>query len=184
MSTRSELLAVFGPQVQVRDVSPVREGSSERLSLKRLPDLNLNTVAAAQALVRRHLPVKAAHAVMTELFDTGEAYVEVPKVENLIHLMAELKAVGVGARKHWPDRISVRLVREALCLSQAQFALRFGLEEATVKNWEQDKSKPNATAMALLWTIHRHPEAVLDALATGRVTTTEFAVTPVASTQL
>jgi transcriptional regulator with XRE-family HTH domain len=59
----------------------------------------------------------------------------------------------------------VRAVREALHLSQAQFALRFGLEEATVKNWEQGKSKPNATAMTLIWTIHRHPEAVVDALA-------------------
>lgn len=166
MSTRSTLLAAFGPRVQIRDAIPVRDGSAERVSLRRLAGADLDTVAAARALVRRHLPVKAAHAVMTELFDTGEAYIEVPKVESLDRLIAELSELGIEARKHGPDAISVRSVREALQLSQAQFALRFGLEEATVKNWEQGKSKPNATARALIWTIHRHPEAVMDALGT------------------
>ncbi|TXM87691.1 helix-turn-helix domain-containing protein [Methylobacterium sp. WL116] len=166
MSTRSTLLAAFGPRVQIRDGTLVPDGSVERLSLKRLPDAHLDTVAAARALVRRHLPVKAAHAVMTDVFDTGEAYVEVPKVESLSRLTSELTALGIAVRKHAPDPISVRSVREALHLSQAQFALRFGLEEATVKNWEQGKSRPNATAMTLIWTIHRHPEAVVDALAT------------------
>lgn len=173
MSTRSTLLAAFGQRVQIRDAIPVREGSAERVSLKRLAGATLDTVAAARALVRRQLPVKAAHAVMTELFDTGEAYVEVPQVESLDQLIAELRGLGIEARKHGPDAISVRSVREALHLSQAQFALRFGLEEATVKNWEQGKSKPNATAMALLWTIYRHPEAVMDALATRESTMSE-----------
>ncbi|MCJ2061829.1 type II toxin-antitoxin system MqsA family antitoxin [Methylobacterium sp. J-088] len=166
MSTRSALLAAFGQRVQIRDEPPVREGSAERLGLRRLAGTDLDTIEAARALVRRHLPVKAARAVMTELFDTGEAYVVVPKVESLERLRSELKGLGIEVRKHGPDAISVRSVREALHLSQAQFALRFGLEEATVKNWEQGKSKPNATALALLWTIHRHPEAVVDALAT------------------
>jgi DNA-binding transcriptional regulator YiaG len=164
MSTRSTLLEAFGRRVQIRDETLVPEGSAERLSLRRLPGAALDTVAAARALVRRHLPVKAAHAVMTELFDSGEAYAEVPKVESLSGLTAEMKAMGIAIRKHGPDEISVRTVREALRLSQAQFALRFGLEEATVKNWEQGKSQPNATAMALICTIYRHPEAVMDAL--------------------
>ena len=175
MSTRSTLLAAFGPRVHIRDETPVREGSAERLSLKLLPGSDLDTVAAARALVRRHLPVKAAHAIMTELFDTGEVYVEVPKVESLGQLMSELKALGIEARRHGPNTISVRGVREALQLSQAQFALRFGLEEATVKNWEQGKSKPNATAMTLIWTIYRHPEAVVDALAGSETTILDVA---------
>ncbi len=95
MSTRSSLLAAFGPRVQIRDETLVRDGSAERLSLKVLPNRTLDTVAAARALVRRHLPVKAAHALMTELFDSGEAYVEVPKVEDLPRLVAELEAVGI-----------------------------------------------------------------------------------------
>ena len=169
MSTRSTLLAAFGPRVQIRDEPPVREGSAERISLRRRPGANLDTVAAARALVRRKLPVKVAHRLMTELFDTGEAYVEVPKVESLDQLSSELKTLGIDARRHWPDAISVRVVREALHLSQAQFALRFGLEEATVRNWEQGKSKLNTAAMTLIWTIYRHPEAVVDALAMGEL---------------
>lgn len=180
MSTRSRLLAEFGPRVQILDETRVLDGSAERLSLKRRPNSHLNTVAAARALIRRHLPVKATHALMTELFDTAEAYVEVPKVENLPSLIAELEALGIEARRHGPDPISVKTVREALHLSQAQFALRFGLEEATVKNWEQGKSKPNATALTLIWTIHRHPEAVVDALAAREAASEEIAVSAVA----
>ncbi|MBE7200496.1 MAG: type II toxin-antitoxin system MqsA family antitoxin [Parafilimonas terrae] len=176
MSTRSTLLAAFGQQVQIRDEPPVREGSAERLGLTRIRGSDLDTVAAARALIRRHLPIKAAHALMTELFDTGEAYVEVPKVESLERLVSELRALGIEARRHGPDEISVRVVREALHLSQAQFALRFGLEEATVKNWEQGKSRPNIAAMTLIWTIHRHPEAVIDALATPGPATGKAAV--------
>ncbi len=52
-------------------------------------------------------------------------------------------------------------------LSQAQFALRSGLEEATVTDRGQGRSQPNATAMTLIRAIHRHPEAVLDALTAG-----------------
>ena len=160
MSTRSSLLEQFGPQVRIRDVPLVSEGSAERLRLKRLPGADLDTPAAARALVRRHLPLKSAYAVMTDLVDTGEAYVEVPRVENIGKLTSDLKALGIEARKHGPEAISARAVREGLRLSQSQFALRFGLEEATVKNWEQGKSRPNATAMTLLWTIHRNPDAV------------------------
>lgn len=180
MATRSSLLAAFGPRVQIRDEAPVHDGCAERLGLKVRWGRNLDTVAAARALVRRHLPVKAAHALMTELFDTGEAYVEVPTVESVSRLTAELEAAGIEARRHGPDPISVRSVREALHLSQAQFALRFGLEEATVKNWEQGKSKPNATALTLIWTIHRHPEAVVDALAAREAASEEIAVPAVA----
>jgi DNA-binding transcriptional regulator YiaG len=164
MSTRSSLLERFGPRVQIRDEYPVADGSAERLSLRPIAGATLNTPAAARALVLRHVPLKAAHAVLTEMFDAGEAYVEVPKVESLDRLRSELGDCGIEARKHWPEAISVRFVRESLALSQVQFALRFGLEEATVRNWEQGKSKPNATAMTLLWTIHRHPDAVASAI--------------------
>ncbi|KQT87129.1 helix-turn-helix domain-containing protein [Aurantimonas sp. Leaf443] len=97
---------------------------------------------------------------MTDLFDRGEAYVELPRVESFDRLRTELEAFGIDAVRHGPAAISPRLVREALGLSQMQFALRFGLEEASLRNWEQGKSRPNAAARTLLWTIHRHPEAV------------------------
>jgi putative transcriptional regulator len=58
----------------------------------------------------------------------------------------------------------VRAVRRRLRLSQAQFAAKFGFQSATLKNWEQGRTRPDGPARVLLAVIARHPEAVEDAL--------------------
>src|SRR5574340_472935 len=58
----------------------------------------------------------------------------------------------------------VRAVRRRLKLSQAQFAAKFGFQSATLKNWEQGRTRPDGPARVLLAVIARHPEAVEDAL--------------------
>jgi len=58
----------------------------------------------------------------------------------------------------------VRAVRRRLRLSQSQFAARFGFQPATLKNWEQGRTKPDGPARVLLAVIAHHPEAVEDAL--------------------
>jgi putative transcriptional regulator len=58
----------------------------------------------------------------------------------------------------------VRAVRKRLGLSQAQFAAKFGFQTATVRNWEQGRTRPDGPARVLLAVIARHPEAVEDAL--------------------
>src|SRR5437660_3882889 len=60
--------------------------------------------------------------------------------------------------------IDVRAVRRRLGLSQSQFAAKFGFQPATVKNWEQGRTRPDGPARVLLAVIARHPEAVEDAL--------------------
>ena len=54
-------------------------------------------------------------------------------------------------------------VRQKLKLTQAEFAERFGLPLATVRNWEQGRTLPDAPARVLLAVIARHPDAVADA---------------------
>ncbi len=49
-------------------------------------------------------------------------------------------------------------------LSQAQFATRFGFPPATLRNWEQGRSRPDAPTRVLLAVIAKHPEAVEDVL--------------------
>ena len=61
-------------------------------------------------------------------------------------------------------KVNVRRVRRKMGLSQAQFATRFGLPPATLKNWEQGRSHPDAPARVLLAVIAKHPEAVADVL--------------------
>lgn len=58
----------------------------------------------------------------------------------------------------------VRAVRRQLRLSQSAFAAKFGFHPATLKNWEQGRTRPDGPARVLLAVIARHPEAVEDAL--------------------
>lgn len=58
----------------------------------------------------------------------------------------------------------VRAVRRKLGLSQSEFASKFGFQPATLKNWEQGRTRPDGPARVLLAVIARHPEAVEDAL--------------------
>lgn len=60
--------------------------------------------------------------------------------------------------------VDVRAVRRRLGLSQSEFAAKFGFQAATLKNWEQRRTRPDGPARVLLAVIARHPEAVEDAL--------------------
>ncbi len=58
----------------------------------------------------------------------------------------------------------VRLARKRLGLSQSRFAERFRIPVATLRDWEQGRHKPDATALAYLTVIERAPDAVERAL--------------------
>src|SRR5215471_17967112 len=60
--------------------------------------------------------------------------------------------------------VDVRQVRRKMGLSQAQFATKFGLPPATLRNWEQGRARPDAPTRVLLAVIAKHPEAVEDVL--------------------
>ena len=62
-----------------------------------------------------------------------------------------------------PD-VDVRAVRMKMGLSQAQFAMKFGLPPGTLRNWEQGRARPDAPTRVLLAVIAKHPEAVEDVL--------------------
>lgn len=62
-----------------------------------------------------------------------------------------------------PD-VDVRKVRTNMHLSQAQFAAKFGFPPATLRNWEQGRSRPDAATRVLLAVIAKHPEAGEDVL--------------------
>lgn len=60
--------------------------------------------------------------------------------------------------------VDVRKVRTKTGLSQSEFATKFGLPPATLRNWEQGRSRPDAPTRVLLAVIAKHPEAVEDVL--------------------
>jgi putative transcriptional regulator len=63
-----------------------------------------------------------------------------------------------------PAEIDVRAIRQARKMSQEAFAARYGFKVSTLRDWEQKRRRPEASARILLRVIERHPEAVEDAL--------------------
>jgi putative transcriptional regulator len=87
-------------------------------------------------------------------------------VEGLKEAIAWTKGQNSDVRVtlvHVPE-VDVRKVRTGMGLSQSQFATRFGLPPATLRNWEQGRSHPDAPTRVLLAVIAKHPEAVEDVL--------------------
>jgi putative transcriptional regulator len=58
----------------------------------------------------------------------------------------------------------VRALRRRLGVSQSEFAAKFGFQPATLRNWEQGRTRPDGPARVLLAVIACNPEAVEDAL--------------------
>ena len=59
----------------------------------------------------------------------------------------------------------VRLVRQRLGMTQAEFAEAFHLPITTLRDWEQHRSVPDAPARALLLAIERDPKVMRKLLA-------------------
>ena len=77
---------------------------------------------------------------------------------------ADGETIPVRITKVRVPSTNVRAVRRRLRLSQSQFAAKFGFQPATLKNWEQGRTRPDGPARVLLAVIAHHPEAVEDAI--------------------
>jgi putative transcriptional regulator len=91
--------------------------------------------------------------------------------KRLIKAADEALAIARGEadpktyRVHVPAKIDVRKIRRQLKLSQAEFAARFGIPAATIRDWEQNRRQPEGAARVLMKVIKEEPEAVSRALA-------------------
>ena len=161
---KSSSSALSGLRVRIRDVPRVRSGSRAKFLL-RADRANFKGPQAALALAKRRLPLRAAHGVVTRLYDRGLAVVELPAVEDARKVIRDLAGAGVTATPYGaPEKIDIRTMREAMGLSQDEFALEF----ATLRNWEQGRSEPDTAARNFLVTVARNPEAVRAALSRTR----------------
>jgi putative transcriptional regulator len=69
-----------------------------------------------------------------------------------------------GYRVHIPAAIDTRAIRKKLKLTQQQFAARYHIPVATLRDWEQGRRVPDAPARALIAAIREEPEVVRRAL--------------------
>ncbi len=72
---------------------------------------------------------------------------------------AEMQALR---RKFKPAAVAA--TRTKLGLTQDEFARMIGVPRATLRNWEQGRTKPEGPAGALLRVAERNPQAVVEAL--------------------
>ena len=93
--------------------------------------------------------------------------------KRLIKAAEEACAIARGEadpstyRVHVPADVDVRKIRKALKLSQAEFAAEFGLSASTIRDWEQNRRRPEGAARVLLHVIRKEPDAVRRALASA-----------------
>lgn len=78
--------------------------------------------------------------------------------------IAEGRAEPGSFRVHVPEDVDVRSIRRAMGLTQNAFAAKYGFPPATVRDWEQRRRTPEASARILLRIIERRPDAVEEAL--------------------
>jgi putative transcriptional regulator len=88
-------------------------------------------------------------------------------LDGLTEALAHSRGETTEAREFTvrvPDMIDVKSVRSKLGLTQHEFALQFGFKLETVRNWEQAKRVPEASARVLLKIIDNEPLAVMKVL--------------------
>lgn len=60
--------------------------------------------------------------------------------------------------------VDVRSIRMALSMTQSEFASTFGLSIGSIRNWEQERTEPDASIRSYIAVIRHNPDAVIDAL--------------------
>jgi DNA-binding transcriptional regulator YiaG len=114
------------------------------------------------------LSLRKAHDILNRLAKGESVPVELPMASDPAALGAELRRLGVhGLPRTEPELVDIPLLRARLGLTQREFAVRYGFELGTLRNWEQRRSEPDRHTKLLLRVLERHPEvveAVLDDL--------------------
>ncbi|MGV3549850.1 helix-turn-helix domain-containing protein [Rhizobium sp.] len=88
--------------------------------------------------------------------------------KELVESAKEALAIAEGrvepAAVFVPETIDVAAIRKHQRLSQAAFAERYGLPTGTIKDWEQNRRRPDRAAMLLLKLIEQEPDMVARAI--------------------
>jgi putative transcriptional regulator len=85
-------------------------------------------------------------------------------IQSLTEAVAYARGEATGARVHVIDIPEFRAIREALRMSQNEFAEAYRIPLATLKGWEQGRRHPDATAADYLNVIAKLPREAKAAL--------------------
>lgn len=124
------------------------------------------TIDGMHALARRGLTMLRAKRAIEALVEDGRVFVDLPTVEDPKVLANELARAGIAAAMvETPKVVDVRGLRERLRLSREQFAMRYGFEMETLRNWETSRRELDTATRSYLRAISNDPEHVEEAYA-------------------
>jgi len=157
-----ERLERLGP---IQAIDRVRSGSAVTLVLRPCNGVaGVRTIDLVRHLVRRGLTLLRAKRAVETMIDRGFVTIRLPTVESKRALANDLAAAGVTAAAVPEERVDVRALREAIKLTQEEFAMRYGLSVDVLRNWEQGRNAPDAAANSYLIAIKNRPAEVAAAL--------------------
>jgi DNA-binding transcriptional regulator YiaG len=119
----------------------------------------------ARTLVDAGVSVRTAKKALDDLTLGKSAFVDAPSVADYERMKRTMAAQNVAAQRIELRAVDVKALRARLGISQEEFAGRYGLDVATVRNWEQGRTTPDGPAAALLQLIERDPEGIIKLLA-------------------
>jgi DNA-binding transcriptional regulator YiaG len=162
MSKRSSLEEALARRVSVEGAPRNRSGSAVALMLRADRSEGMpRPVDMVRLLTRNGLSLRKAHDILNRLAKGETVPVELPIVTDLAALGPELRSLGVhGLRRTEPELVDIPLLRTRLGLTQREFAVRYGFELGTLRNWEQHRSEPDRHTRLLLRVLDRHTEVV------------------------
>lgn len=124
------------------------------------------TIDGMHALARRGMTMLRAKRAIEALVEEGRVFVGLLTVEDPKALAEELACAGIAAAAvETPLSVDVRGLRERLGLSREQFAMRYGFEIETLRNWETSRRELDAATRSYLRAISNAPEHVEEAYA-------------------
>jgi putative transcriptional regulator len=86
--------------------------------------------------------------------------------EGMLQAISHAKGRTVpGMGVHHPKPVDVKALRLGIGMTQEQFAAKFGVSTATLRQWERGDRSPHGPALVLLNVIKHNPKAVIKALA-------------------
>lgn len=162
-SSLRERLGRLGP---IRDVPRARSGSPRAVMIRRDADgRRLRKVTATMTMAYHGASLQRAKRAVDAAVEQGWAVVELPTVEDDAALCRDLDAAGFHPTI-LPEAgtVDIAALRERLHLTREGFALAYGLDVESVRNWEVGRRDPGPVR-AYLQAIANDPVGVMEAYA-------------------
>jgi DNA-binding transcriptional regulator YiaG len=113
------------------------------------------------------MSLKKAHNVL-ERISAGRT-VPVVLFGDLNAIVSELLALGVLAAPIQAPQVNLKQIREALDLTQNEFATLYDIEVDTLQNWEQGRNIPDKGTMHFFRFVEAFPGLSMQLMTVGRL---------------